>query len=195
MMKYKLVSTIFGFFFFVSLTAQTKNEKELRIDISNFPEHAQSILRTLPEKAKRVKFYKETDSIKESFESKFKYKHHWHSVEFDSDGNLEDIEVNIKKKQIPNPVLDAINMHLKNNSDKYDIIKIQEQYVYEAKISEAELLSAVLEKREKMASNYEIMIALKKDKIWNLREITFNSQGHFLSTRNIQQDSYEYIMY
>jgi hypothetical protein len=48
---------------------------------------------------KRVKFYKESDGDKISFEAKFKYKKQHFSVEFFASGVLEDIEILINKKK------------------------------------------------------------------------------------------------
>ena len=175
--------------------AQTKNEKESRVQLLDFPKASQATLKAISKHVKRIRYYKETDGEKHSFESKFKYKKHWFSVEFDSLGTIEDIEVSVKKRQLgPDPKI-AIYDYLKAHSSKYDIIKIQEQYVYKADISEVQFLNYILENRLNLASNYEIIVAIKSDIGWELKEMTFDSKGALLKLRNVQQDSYEYIMY
>lgn len=195
MMKFRLVLIICIWFSCFNLEAQTKNEKESRIQLSHFPEQAQSVLNTLTTQAKRIRYYKETDGNKLSFESKFKYKGHWHSVEFSNLGALEDIEVLVKEKQLAKPVKTAIRSYLKTNATKYDIIKIQEQYVYSGNHSGVAFLNSILENRKTLSSNYEIIVAMKSQKSWKLKELTFDEHGAFINARNLQQDSYEYIMY
>ena len=85
-----------------SITAQTKNEKEFRISLSEFPQNSQEILSAVQDQVKRIRFYKEIDGDQESYESKFKFGKRWFSVEFSKDGVLEDIEVTVKEKQIEN---------------------------------------------------------------------------------------------
>jgi len=194
-MKYRIFTLLLGFLLSVSISAQTKNEKEKRIKKSEFPKGANLLLNAIPQQAKRIRFYKETDGDKTSFETKFKFKKHWYSVECDSLGKLEDIEIQIKEDELPEETDDVIEDYFEDNSEKYDIIKIQEQFIYSSKPSDTEFLKHISSNRESLRPNYEIIVALKIDKVWVLKEITFSHQGQFLSERTIKPDSYEYIMY
>lgn len=194
-MKFESTLLIIALFSFSFLTAQTKNEKESRISLNEFPENAQTLIYTIKSNVKRIRYYKETDGDKQSFETKFKYKKHWYSIEFDSSGILEDIEITINKKVLKSVTKDNIYYYLEANSDKFDIIKIQEQYLYKNNTSEAEFINSILKNRDNISSNYEIIVALKTSKFWELKEITFSATGEFLSIRTLQQDSYEYILY
>ncbi|MDG5490405.1 hypothetical protein [Psychroserpens sp. SPM9] len=195
MMKFKLVFVLCIWISCFSLEAQTKNEKESRIPLTEFPNESQILLKTIIKKVKRSRFYKETDGSKLSFESKFKYNKYWFSVEFNNLGTLEDIEVLVKEKHLSKPVKTAIRSYLKTNTTKYEIIKIQEQYVYSSDHSEATFLNSILENRTTLSSNYELIVAMKSQKTWELKELTFDEKGDFIKARNLQQDSYEYIMY
>ncbi len=196
-MKYKLFILIVFVFSLAEISAQTKNEKESRVERTQFPEAAQTVLNAFPKKAKRARFYKETDGNKLSFESKFKFKKHWYSVEFNQKGILEDIEVTIKKRELSEATLKNIIIYLEQNSQKYDIIKIQEQYVYtnSNKGTQVNFLESIVNHRKTKASNYEIIIAIKTESDWLLQETTFDCNGRFLNARTLQPDSYEYIMY
>lgn len=192
-MKYKVLITLLCI---NSLCyGQIKNEKEFRILLPEFPKPAQNILVFIPEKAKRIRYYKETDVEKESFEAKFKYQKHWYSVEFDANGNLEDVEVLIKEKQIKKTIKNTIITYLKTNSDKFKIIKIQEQYVYSKTTNNIQFLNSIFKNRIQIPSRFELIVAIKTNKVWQLKEITFNQNGTFVNARNLQQDSYEYILY
>lgn len=179
----------------ISLSSQTKNEKESRIQLSEFPQNAQSTMHSIIEDVKRVRHYKEIDNDQVSFESKFKYKRHWYSAEFSRLGILEDVEVTIKKSDLDEDIFKTIIAYLKNTFLKHDIIKIQEQYVIDSSTDAKDFITTVFENRQAINSNYEIVIAVKTENHWELKEMTFGFKGEFLSSRHIQQGSYEYIMY
>ncbi len=195
MMKFKLLPLYIFFLVSVSLWGQTKNEKESRVQLTQFPEPAQLVLEQTPDAAKRTRYYRETDGEKLSFESKFKFNSHWYSVEFSAKGVLEDIEVLIKSHDLPERQRDAIESYLEANSNKFEIIKIQEQYRFETPFSGVEFLNHILEQRTNTASYYELIVALKIKKEWFLKEMTFDPDGRFINARTLQPDSYEYIMY
>lgn len=194
MTKFSLIILVLCSFTLVGY-GQSKNERESKISKTDFPISAQQTLSVLPEKAKRIKYYQETDGDKTSFECKFKLHHFWYSVEFNKDGKLEDIEVKVRSHQLSKSISTTINNYLEQNCDNYDIIKIQEQYVQNAVTSDIEFLKSTLSDREKTESNYELIVALKKDKQWNLNEMTFDKSGVFINYRALQTNSYEYIMH
>lgn len=194
MMKFRVI-ICFLFLVVANLSAQTKNEKESRIQLSEFPEKGQTTINTIINDVKRIRHYKEIDGEHESFESKFKFKHHWYSVELSSAGLIEDIEVTVRESQLDINVKKNINTYLKSTFEKYDIIKIQEQYIPLNNTQDAAFISLLFKNRRSTNSNFEIIVAVKVSKDWELKEITFNMNGEFLNYRDIQQDSYEYIMY
>ena len=194
-MKYKLFILIVFIFSLAEISAQTKNEKESRVERTQFPEATQATLNAFPKNVKRTRYYKETDGEKLSFETKFKYKKHWYSVEFNKDGILEDIEIVVKERELSEVTLKSIEAYFKENSEKFDIIKVQEQYLYEVNGSQADFVKSITENRKTTASNYEIIVAIKIESDWLLQEVTFDPNGQFQNTRTLQTDSYEYIMY
>ena len=114
MMKFKII-TLFLFLNVANFSAQTKNEKESRIDLSDFPQQALATINSIINDVRRIRYYKEIDEEHKSFESKFKFKHHWYSVEFSNTGILEDIEVTIKEKQLDDISKKNIIIYLKDN--------------------------------------------------------------------------------
>ncbi|WP_298893034.1 hypothetical protein [uncultured Psychroserpens sp.] len=165
------------------------------MQLSDLPLRIQFVFESIPDQAKRIRYYRETDGDKLSYESKFKYNKHWFSLELNSSGTIEDIEVVIKKRQLPPNVLNTINSYLSENSDKFELIKIQEQYLFNSEKSKVEFINSILDNRVSINSNYEIIVAIKSERSWELKEMTFDTKGVFLNARNLQQDSYEYIMY
>lgn len=195
MIKYKFILVFMCFCLTTYSIGQNKNEKESKVSKTDFPLKAQQTLSLIPDNAKRIKYYQETDGSKMSFESKFKLKNLWFSVEFDQEGNLEDIEVKVRKHQLSKTVRDQIHQYLNGHCDKFDIVKIQEQYVQDGLSSDMAFLKSTISNRKTTGSNYELIVAIKNNKKWTLKEMTFDIQGSFLNSRDLQADSYEYIMY
>lgn len=175
--------------------SQKKYEKESRISKDDFPEVALQIFNKHVQKAKRVRFYKETDSSKTSYEAKFKLKNKKYSVEFNEDGVLEDIEVNID----PNELLDTIKTQIvtfcKNKYQKYTIKKVQKQFFCDEAANANLVFKAALEDKDVSFINYEVVVWRSYKKEAGLVELTFSKKGKLLSERPFAQASYDHILY
>lgn len=195
-MNIKSLFLISGMIFFSQFTVgQTKNEKEMRIELKSFPERAIEVLKTLPEDCKRLKFYKETDGSKESFEAKFKYKKKRYSIEFNTDGIIEDVEVTLKQKIIENAVTTSIRAYFTATYKKSKLIKIQKQFVYNSSLDAIDFLDKVLSNLSSAEVNYEIIAEVKSDSQRDIREFTFDKNGSFLNFKILNPDSYEHALY
>ncbi len=182
--------------FTATAIGQTKNEKEERIKKEVFPKIALLTLNDLPQSSKRLKFYRETDGDKKSYEAKFKLNRKIYSIEFNSQGQLEDVEVKIKKKSIPRSISTSITTYFKTTFDKHKLIKIQEQFVYEkGELNAKAYLESILLMATIIEPNYEIIAEVKHNKIRTIKEFTFNTQGKFLSARTLNRTSYEHVLY
>ena len=195
-MKLKFIFVILlSSFISQSLYGQTKNEKEERIKISEFPEVTQAIIESLPKNCKRLKFYKETDGDKKSYEVKFKYLKQYYSIEFSNQGLLEDIEVITKFKNIEDSARQQIAAYYKQFFKKHKFIKIQKQYVYTSGSNANAFIDHTLKKRNITSANYEIIAEVRTDKKRSIKEFTFNHKGEFLSSRILNPTSYEHVLY
>ena len=173
---------------------QNKYEKEYRISQSEFPANAYELIAEQLEASKRIRFYKETDSLKHSFEAKFKKRKLHYSVEFDEQGKLEDIEVIIKEKDIPEDSWGKINRYLQNEFDKVRIIKIQQQYAANG-TSEKELIHHAFQNLILPYINYEIIFASKDDKGFQTFEALYNAEGELRKLRKSLSSSYDHVLY
>lgn len=195
-MKLKLICLLLLMFPYSQvITCQTKYEKEERIKISDLPKMTLSILETLPENCKRIKYYKETDNEKVSYEIKFKFKKQSYSIEFSENGFLEDIEIIIKFKNIENLIGTQIKKHLNQSYTKYKFTKIQEQYIYYPKNDTSEFIHNVMFKKQKIKPNYEIIAEVKNGKQHKIKEFLFDENGEFLNYRILDPTSYEHVLY
>lgn len=191
--------TKFSLLFLIGFTtisfSQSKNEKEERIDASEFPETAQHYFNRISDQVKYLKFYKETDGDKHSFEAKFKLNKLHYSVEFDTLGKLEDIEIVIKEKHIPKPVLKTILSYFETNFQKVRFIKIQKQYVKNSNKTDQQFINYVLDSPIGKNTHFEIIAEIKTNGERFLKEFTFKNTGEFEKSRPVSSSSYEHALY
>ena len=188
---FTLILSLFTFFFG---HAQNKFEREYRIKKSQFPEKALSYLEGRLEDARRIRFYREIDSAKTSYEAKFKKDRLKYSVEFDDAGNLEDIEIEIKSVDIPNESFSEITEYLSTSFGKYHIRKIQQQYPVGNTDIETTLKNA-FQNLLLPSLNYELIISGKKDNNYTQYEILFDAQGGFVKIRKSLPPNYDHVLY
>ena len=174
--------------------AQNKYEKESRIKKESFPEKAYDLISTYLENAKRVRFYQELDSTKKSFEAKFKKGRLHYSVEFNAEGDLEDVEFVIREFDIPEDTWNTIKSYLSSNYPKLRIKKIQQQHP----LTEDDPEKTVYEAFQNLMLphiNYEIIFSSKKERKFQSYEALFNAEGNLVNIRKSFPPSYDHVLY
>jgi hypothetical protein len=168
-----------------------KQEKEERIDREKMPTSALFLIEKIPESAKRLRYYYETDGENESYEAKFKYKGAIFSVEYGKGGKLQDIEVTLDDKQLPKSTLKNIKTYLKESQERYRIEKIQAQYLPTTlnESSAEKLLLKSLSFDTQEPNNYELIAAVKNKGKLKKFEMLFDENGRFLNKREILRNS------
>lgn len=193
-MKCNVFLLIGLFFGIISTFSQSKQEREFRIEEAIFPKNAKNLLDPYLINSKRIRYYKEFDGEKISFEAKFKKDRLKYSIEFSESGLLEDVEFIIKEVDIPDSTFDAITSYLISEHRKYRIKKIQQQYLNDAE-KPKEVLKVAFQNLILPEVNYEIVIASKDEKGYAEYEITFNSDGKHLLSRRSKKPEYDHILY
>ena len=176
------------------IQAQYKVEREFRILKSQFPPNALALIDEHVEGARRLKFYKELDSTRISFEAKFKKDRLWYSVEFDADGTLEDIEILIKPADIPNESYSNIEAYLSENFLRYRIKRLQQQYPHTTDTVENTFKNA-FQNLLLPTLNYEVVIAGKREDGYMDYEILFDADGNFQNIRTSLPPNYDHVLY
>jgi hypothetical protein len=174
--------------------SQYKYEREHRILKSQFPAEAIATIEENITDFKRIKFYKETDSIKISYEAKLKKDKLWYSIEFDKDGLLEDIEILIKTADIPNDTYTNIETYLNNNFTKYRIKRLQQQYPSNSDTIE-ETFKNAFQNLILAYNNYEIVVVGRKEEGYLDYEILFDADGNFKQIRTSLPPNYDHVLY
>ncbi|WP_232304894.1 hypothetical protein [Maribacter thermophilus] len=195
MMKYKiaLVSLLFFGGFFAN--AQYKYEREHRIKKSQFPPAALQLIENNISDVKRFKYYKETDSIKTSFEAKLKKDKLWYSMGFDENGILNDIKIVIKPVDIPSETLQRINAYLENSFTKYKVKRLMQQYPYDANEELEATLRNAFQNLLLPSINYKYMVKGKKEKGYLDYEILFDAEGNFKNHRKMPPPNFDHVLY
>lgn len=169
-------------FFPAILQAQTKYEKEYRIKQEEVPEKALEFIHSATIDFSE-KWYFEENLEGNSIEAKFKYNQKRYSVEFDTSGNLLDIEIETPFDALTEKLQASIKNSLQNTYSKFKIRKMQVQYSGPI-ASFADFLNEP-NREEHYYINYELVVKGKKNRQWNLFEMTYNSQSELEKTEQI----------
>jgi len=166
----------------IGARAQEKLEIEDRIKADQVPEAALEWMDDTFEDDPRIRWYLEISSGIKSFEAKFKWKGHLHSVEFDTTGIVQDIEIAIKWHEMPQAVQEHVSNYFNTTYSKFKVFKIQEQWT-----GDPDDLEDFIDKgeQEELSQRFEIKFYGKNDAEDELWEGLFNDQGALIERRII----------
>ncbi len=173
---------ILVFFGPILLSAQEKLEREYRIKEKNVPAAALAFMDSLGINVK-TKWYTEESLDRKSIEVKFKFEKRRYSIEFDTFGRVEDVEVTRRWKAVEKNTQNRILMQLMRECTKYKIEKIQFQYIG----LEKHLYEIIKNPNAKtpLQMKYELIVKCKSNGGVDLYEYLFNSQGDTVSKSKI----------
>ena len=164
------------------LEGQTKYEREYRLKEQEVPASAKKYIRELQSGA-RIKWYYEDDAVDDAIEAKFKCQGQRYSVEFDTLGELEDIEIQYRFKALPEQVQRAVEKNLEETYDSHKVRKVQIQYLGEAE----DLLALIRDGDQSVpfTTNYELIVKGKGPNRVHLYEVTYDRTGARTKTARI----------
>jgi len=198
MKKYKcfllLIMALFQYSTALS-QVKVKLEREHRIKKNQFPGAGHDFIKEKLKDAKKIRFYKETDTAKISYEAKFKKDKLNYGVEFDESGKLEDIEILIKKVDVPEDSWSNITKFLEEKFDKYKIRKIQQKYPITSYETTATTLNNAFQNLLIPSLNYELMVRGKIQDNHADFEILFGAEGDFIKMRESLPANYDHVLY
>lgn len=192
-MAVKILSVLFLLFCpFAMNWAQVKYEKEYRLKPDQVPEQAIQFVASLGFNG-AIKWYREEGLIHSTFEAKTRYRRQKYSIEFDSLGALEDVEVKIKWAAVPMSVQAEIAQSLRQQFDRYRLIKIQRQWSGQPEVVVAAVKEGTF--RTDLSEKYEIIVKGKSKEGLHWYEFTFSAKGQEISRKRIvlrNTDNLEY---
>jgi hypothetical protein len=177
----------------ISAFAQKKYEKEYRVKPQDVPMEARQFVEAI-QPQRKLKWYVEESLKGNSIEAKFVRGKRKYSIEFDTLGNLEDVEIEIDWDEIPEMPSQKMASNLDTTFSSATAQKIQVQYT-----GEASALLKLIQQEPKNAiyhadHDYELIVKGKKGKQKKLYEITFTQNGEmsdlveiiFINTDNLE---------
>lgn len=177
----KLIFLLLLFCTVIQLSAQTKYEYETKISFEKVPEKARLFVSKIIQ-SKKVKWYKEQSNNAISFEAKSKFKGKKYSIEFDKNGNIQDVEIDKKWNDLPEITQQNIQKSLNSTFKKHKIRKIQIQFSGEEKDLINYFNSDI---KNNITIKYEIVLKGKTNSGKHLYEFLFNQNGQLESTSKI----------
>jgi hypothetical protein len=186
-----IIGTSLFFILQINANAQQKFERESRLKPDKVPKQAMQFIEAVDMNT-RWKWYFEENFEGNSVEAKTKYSGRRYSVEFDTSGNIQDVEVQIPWNELDENVRRNILKSLDSLYLRHSIIKIQIQYS-----AEEPVLLAILNNKAEFSESgiqYETEVKGRKTGRPKLYEITFTKEGKlkdiseiiFRSTDNLE---------
>jgi len=157
------------------MAGQTKFEREYRIREKDAPGKAVKFINAAFGN-KKVKWYAEESQDGRTIEAKTKFRKYKYSVEFDTSGNLQDIEKTIDFDEIDAEAVDEITKSLTIEFGDFKILKIQVQYTS----GNPETIREIIKKgdsQQPFSKKYEIVLETRVDKAYKAFEVLIAEDG------------------
>lgn len=179
----------------VSITiayAQDKVEREYKIKPSQVPAKALDFVNSSFQQQK-AKWYVEQSTKGKSIEAKIRKDGKLHSVEFDTTGLIQDVEVLVDYNSIPEALQKAIEISLNAEFSRFKIRKVQKQWT--AAAADLHTLIKGEAPQGKYTTNYEIVITGRKDNHSDNYEVLFNEQGELMHQSRILESNNQHLLF
>jgi len=190
-MRYILFLFVFVYSF--SGISQVKYEKERRVKVEEVPSEALNFMQEfLPEK--KVKWFYEEGTFGNSYETKFKKNGFKYSIEFDTIGKIQDVEIIIQIDEIEGYIYENIKTTLNQILENYSIQKSQIQYVgniYDL-LSLNDLKKAHI---QQLGIAYELVVKGKIDGEVKLIEFNFSQTGDLIHQSELHLQNFDNLEY
>ena len=140
-----------------------------------------------------IKWYYEENQLGNSVEAKFKKDKKKYSVEFDTEGQIQDVEIKTNWESLPLKVQNQLNHDLDSCFSKYHINKIQVQYS-----GDKSILTKIIQNgnvQEPITTQYELIVSGRNEGEHKQCEVTLDENGNVISVVQIihkNSDNLEY---
>lgn len=179
-----LLLTIILSLFSSNLFSQNKYEREYKIKEQDVPNKAIKFIDN-SFKDSKIKWFLEHSLDGKTFEAKTKLNKYKFSVEFDTIGNVLDVEKTMQFEKLDAVVKESINKSLQNKFTSYKIIKTQIQW--EASNSTLHELISNNNSTNTYSLSYELILKAKKDEVSNFYEVLLDRSGTIIDVFKITE--------
>lgn len=168
--------------FLPGVYAQQKMEKESRISPRQVPANALQFMQSARIDS-RIKWFLEEGIEKNSIEAKFKKDKTRYSIEFDTLGNIEDIEIEMRIDDLPAILRDSMSQKLGQDCQRYRPVKVQVQYTGKEAALLAKMQSGTITRD--IHTRFEVVVNCRTNKGPELLEYLFSDKGETISVTQI----------
>ncbi|MEB8328561.1 hypothetical protein OO009_04270 [Flavobacteriaceae bacterium KMM 6897] len=194
-MKCRSVLFITVLFLSSMALAQTKMEREHRIKKSQFPVNGRLFMETKIGPVKKLRYYREIDSSKIIYTSKFKKDRLHYSIQFSEISEFQKVSITVKEIDIPRDSWAKITSFLEEHFTKYRIKEIRQQYTVTKDQPEAVTLKNAFQNMILPEINYEILTKGKMNGNAQEYKILFDSEGNMVLLKKAVPTNYDHILY
>ncbi len=183
----------------VSITAfsqSEKNEIERSVNRNDMPDKVLSLIDEFWPDVRGIKYFVQTDGEETTFEVKLEWQGDQYSIEFSTEGAVQDVEKLIEFGDIPEPTRNAITRDLEGQFNKFRLTRIQIQFLAadEDDEDDSDFIDDILEED---ANDYEIRYEIELDGE-NRRELgsfemLYSDSGTLIGKRRIVRRSLDNI--
>lgn len=190
--------TLFSIVFLFVATfgfSQNREEREHRILRSQFPEKAVTTVKTSLEGIRNIKYYKEVASTYKTYTAKFKKDRLYYRMDFDMQGNVQNIGYQIKEADIPEDTYAQIDTYLKENFEKPKARRMFQQYLSDDFDTSSALLKTAFQNTISNNLEYKFIITAKSEGFRQYFEVLFNAKGELKSMQKSLPANYNHVLY
>lgn len=156
-----------------TLYAQEKWERETRLSPADVPMKALDFLGEIPQNT-RIKWYREASEQGITLEAKFRYNKQFFSVEFDSIGKFQDLEIERDWKELGPETQASIHVKLAAECADFKVVRLQQQW--SDSMNRYADLHTLLDSKEP-ATHVEVVARCKNNTSATLYEYLFTRAG------------------
>ena len=192
MTKIRLIITVLGILAFSFAFTQDKFEKESRVKRADVPSSALKFVDSVGLKS-RVKWFREEGLLQKSYEAKFRRNKIKYSVEFDSLGVLQDVEIDLSFEDLQENLRTEIMQEFISTCAGVKIIKVQKQISGSA----SEMLAFLINGSQTahLVTKYEFIVSCTVKKKVDMYEYLFSDLGKKISILKIVLKNSSHLEY
>lgn len=155
--------------------AQQKYEREIRVRSQTVPAAAEAFVSACAG-SERIRWYQEINLGFYNFEAKVKRNGRHYSIEFDSTGVIQDVEMSVRFNHLPDAVQEAVQASLAGRCSKYRITRVQRQWTGAAQVLQELVQDGTTQGPH--TERLEIVFSCKSDQGPVLYEALFDALGN-----------------
>jgi hypothetical protein len=171
---------------------QQKYEREYRIKSKAVPPKAARFVDDVFKKT-TVHWYGEESLTATTIEAKLRANQQRYSIEFDSSGKIQDVEIQRRFSQIPAKTRTVLTDQLGQQFDTFTVIKTQLQWT----ASQADLKTAIVTNNPpaSVQIRYELILKAQKNRAANYYEVLCEQSGAIVGIRQLVQRDTNNLIY